>query len=264
MHGLAGVLLQVDALDADLDRLAVGHVDHHFALAHHRRLVLADLVALRQVRIEIVLAVEHRFQVDARLEAEPGAHRLLDAFLVDDGQHPRHRRVDQRYVRIGLAAERGRGAREQLGLRGHLGMDLHTDDDLPVSGISAQELRLGPWSTHCHPGSILMGPDASWRRRLLLGSMREIGRRATRLPRFCRRPPDPGTSIPGRRWPGSSGLKEVGMSDNGAPNGRLGALIGALIAVAIAVFLLNGGEHLGKKTVNSDEDLPPVAPGATK
>jgi len=54
------------------------------------------------------------------------------------------------------------------------------------------------------------------------------------------------------------------MSDNGAASGRLGALLGALIAVAIAVFLLNGGEHLGKKTVNSDEDLPPVAPGATK
>jgi hypothetical protein len=57
---------------------------------------------------------------------------------------------------------------------------------------------------------------------------------------------------------------EVGMSDNGAPHGKLGALLGAVIAVAVAVFLLGGGEHLGKKTVNGDDDLPPVAPGATK
>ncbi|MET0540094.1 MAG: hypothetical protein ABWZ64_19485 [Xanthobacteraceae bacterium] len=53
------------------------------------------------------------------------------------------------------------------------------------------------------------------------------------------------------------------MSDNGtphgAPPGALGAALGALLAVAIAIFLLSGGEHFGKRTVNSDADLPPVA-----
>ena len=49
------------------------------------------------------------------------------------------------------------------------------------------------------------------------------------------------------------------MADNRESNGRLGAILGALIAIALAVFLLNGGEHLGKKTVSSDADLPPVA-----
>ncbi len=52
------------------------------------------------------------------------------------------------------------------------------------------------------------------------------------------------------------------MTDNRARNGTLGvAILGALIAVAFAVFLLNGGEHVGKKTVKSDADLPPVATG---
>lgn len=51
------------------------------------------------------------------------------------------------------------------------------------------------------------------------------------------------------------------MTDNRARNGTLGAILGALIAVAFAVFLLNGGEHGGKKTVKSDADLPPVATG---
>jgi hypothetical protein len=54
------------------------------------------------------------------------------------------------------------------------------------------------------------------------------------------------------------------MSDNGAPTGKLGALLGALLAVALAVFLLSGGEYLGKKTVNSDADLPPIAQGVAK
>jgi hypothetical protein len=54
------------------------------------------------------------------------------------------------------------------------------------------------------------------------------------------------------------------MADNRAPNGRLGALLGALLAVAFAVFLLTGGEHLGKKTVSSDDDLPPIAQGVAK
>lgn len=57
------------------------------------------------------------------------------------------------------------------------------------------------------------------------------------------------------------GLSEVVMADNGVHNGKLGAILGALIALALAVFLLNGGEHVGKKTVNGDDDLPPIASG---
>jgi hypothetical protein len=59
-------------------------------------------------------------------------------------------------------------------------------------------------------------------------------------------------------------ISEVLMADNRASTGRLGAILGVLIAVALALFLLNGGENVGKKTVNSDNDLPPVAPGQTR
>jgi hypothetical protein len=54
------------------------------------------------------------------------------------------------------------------------------------------------------------------------------------------------------------------MNNNRASNGALGAVLGALIAVALGVFLLNGGEHLGKKTISGDADLPPVAQGTPK
>lgn len=54
------------------------------------------------------------------------------------------------------------------------------------------------------------------------------------------------------------------MPDMRTSNGRFGAILGALIAVAVILFLLNGGEYVGKKTVNSDADLPPVATGTGK
>ena len=104
---LAGVLLQMQSLDTDRHALAAGKIDDHGALANDRRFVLADLVALRQVRIEVVLPVEGRFQVDLRLEAQPGAHRLRHALLVDNGQHAGHRRVHQRDVIVRRAAEFG-------------------------------------------------------------------------------------------------------------------------------------------------------------
>jgi hypothetical protein len=63
------------------------------------------------------------------------------------------------------------------------------------------------------------------------------------------------------RWSSEAGSTEAAMSDNRGSNGKLGAILGALITVAAVAFLLNGGEYVGKKTVNSDNDLPPVATG---
>jgi hypothetical protein len=44
----------------------------------------------------------------------------------------------------------------------------------------------------------------------------------------------------------------------------LGAILGVVIVLALAFFLLNGGEHVGKTTVKSDADLPPIAEGKGK
>jgi hypothetical protein len=69
-----------------------------------------------------------------------------------------------------------------------------------------------------------------------------------------------GTSIRCRRWPDECGLTEVMMTGNRTPNGRFGAVLGGMIvAVALAFFLFIGG--VGKKAVNSDNDLPPIAKG---
>src|SRR6266436_7270863 len=101
-------------LDAYGDALAARKLDDHLALAHDRRLVLADLITLRRIRIEIVLAVEHRAQIDLRVQPEAGADRLCDAKFIDDWQHARHGRIDQRNMAVGLAAELRGGPREEL------------------------------------------------------------------------------------------------------------------------------------------------------
>jgi hypothetical protein len=41
-------------------------------------------------------------------------------------------------------------------------------------------------------------------------------------------------------------------------NGTFGIIIGGVVAVIAAVFILTGGELGGKKTIEGDQDLPPV------
>ena len=49
------------------------------------------------------------------------------------------------------------------------------------------------------------------------------------------------------------------MADDKTPTtGKLGVILGVLVAIVAVAFLLNGGEHVGKTTVKSDSDLPPV------
>lgn len=42
-------------------------------------------------------------------------------------------------------------------------------------------------------------------------------------------------------------------------NGTFGLVIGGIVAVAAVMFILSGGEFGGKKTVEGDQDLPPIA-----
>jgi hypothetical protein len=41
-------------------------------------------------------------------------------------------------------------------------------------------------------------------------------------------------------------------------DGLFGLLIGGIVAVVIAIFIFTGGELGGKKTVEGDDDLPPI------
>ena len=139
MQALAGVLFEMQPLDADGDGLAVLEIDRHRALADHRRFVLADLIALRQIGIEIVLPVENRLEIDLRFQSQAGADRLPHAFLVDHRQHAGHGRIDQRDMAVRRAAELGGRAGKEFRLGRHLRMHFHADDDFPVAGRTFQK-----------------------------------------------------------------------------------------------------------------------------
>ena len=135
------ILFQMQPLNADLDVFKLplpvrsdGH--EHCSFADNRLLELRNLVALRQVGIEIVFAVKHRLFVDLRLQPEPRAHRLLDTFLIDDRQHPGHRGIDQRHMRVWRAAKIRRSAGEELGMRQNLRMHFEADDHFPIAGCA--------------------------------------------------------------------------------------------------------------------------------
>jgi hypothetical protein len=54
-------------------------------------------------------------------------------------------------------------------------------------------------------------------------------------------------------------LDSVMKKDNGKSDGSFGIFIGGIVAVAAAIFIFSGGELGGKKTVEGDRDLPPLA-----
>jgi hypothetical protein len=67
-----------------------------------------------------------------------------------------------------------------------------------------------------------------------------------------------GTAIPRTALINVTARVELSMADKRS-EGYFGVLLGGLVAVAAVAFLLSGGEWGGKKKINSDEDLPPVA-----
>ena len=124
---LAGVLFDVRAHDADAD--AVGQVEP--AVDVDRLVVLADLVVLRHVGIEVVLAVEDRALRTSQCSAVPIAQGELDCPLVEHRQRAGQPEADRADVGVRFVAEGVAAPAEQLRRRGELAVHLETDDRLP-------------------------------------------------------------------------------------------------------------------------------------
>ena len=131
VHGFARVLLEVRARNADALVLAVGILDEQLAVLDDRQLVLADLVALGQVRVEVVLAREDRTRRHGGVDGQPEHGRHAHDFFVEHGQHARVTEVDQASLRVRLGPVRRRGGRENLALRRELRVDLQPDHGFP-------------------------------------------------------------------------------------------------------------------------------------
>jgi hypothetical protein len=121
----------------DADGLARAVVEHDFqpALLHDRLLVLADLVALRQVRIKVVLARKHRAARDARSHRQAELHCHAHRFAIQHGQHAGIPEIDQVRLRVRRRAVGSGRAREDLAARGELRVDLETDDCFPIHAL---------------------------------------------------------------------------------------------------------------------------------
>ena len=130
---LAGIFFEVRALDFDLKRATVVSANGNFAAAHDRQFVLADLIALRQIGIEVVFAREYAFARDLRIDGQTEADRLAEHGSIRYRQRARQRDIDRAGLRIRFGAVMRRGAREQLARGIELGVDFQADDGLPIA-----------------------------------------------------------------------------------------------------------------------------------
>ena len=102
--------------------------------AAQRDVVLRDLVALRQVRIEVVLSVELRALGDVAPQRQTDHQPVVDGLGVDDRQAPRQTEAARTGVDVRLVAERQLAAAEHLRAGLELDVDLEPDDGLVLDG----------------------------------------------------------------------------------------------------------------------------------
>ena len=132
---LGRVLLEVHAVDA--------HVAQPPAAAQGL-VVLADLVALRQVGIEVVLAVEDRPRRELAAQRQPDHQAVVDRLGVGHRQRAGQAEADRAGARVRRLAERQLAAAEHLRPRAELDVDLQADDGLVVG--HARRSRAGELS----------------------------------------------------------------------------------------------------------------------
>ena len=129
---LAGVLFQVGVVDADpLAHVVIQH-DLDFPLADDGLGHLAGLIALGQVGVEVVLALEQRGVGNVRVDGEPELDRHRHRAFVEHRQHPGQPQVDGAGLGVGLGTEGGGGAGKDLGLGRQLHVHFQPDDGFPL------------------------------------------------------------------------------------------------------------------------------------
>jgi len=130
---LAGVLFHVHARDADACALGTLQLDE--AGRRQRLVVLRDLIALRKVRIEVVLPREDRPRVDAAAQRERGARGQIDRPPVQHRQRARQPEADGTDVRVRRRPEARGTPAEDFGLGEELRVDLEPDDGFVRHGL---------------------------------------------------------------------------------------------------------------------------------
>lgn len=126
VEGLTGVLLHVGALDLDAPRRAVVEDHVEVTLGCDRLVVLGDLVVLRLIRVEVVLACESAPRRDGAVERKADPDRGLDSGCVHHRQRTGHAQTDRAHLGIGFGTELGGARAEHLGRGAEFYVHLHT------------------------------------------------------------------------------------------------------------------------------------------
>ena len=135
MGELAGVLLHVHALDLDAEdlRAIIGRDgDVEVAVDADRLVVLADLVVLRHIGVEVVLAGHAAPLDDVAVERQPDADDRLDGLGIGHRQGAGQAKTDGAHLRVGRGAEIGRAAAEHLGAGAEFDVHLEADDRIEL------------------------------------------------------------------------------------------------------------------------------------
>jgi len=97
-------------------------------MLRERPVVLRDLVALREIGIEVVFPREDRSRIDVEIEREGCARRHFDHPSIQDRKRARQPQADGARIGVGLVAEPSRASAEYLGFGLELRVDLEAYD----------------------------------------------------------------------------------------------------------------------------------------
>ncbi len=117
--------------DTDDFLAAVFHDNSQLTFAHGGEVQLAHLIALGQVGIEVVLAIEYRALADLGIDSQAKAHGLGQSQFIQYRQGARQGQVKDIGLGVGLGTKFGGAAGEQFGLRVQLHVDFEANDSFP-------------------------------------------------------------------------------------------------------------------------------------
>jgi len=138
VFGLAGVFFDVQLGDADAARVALRHGQVHVAAIADRHVILRDLVALGQVGVKVVFAVEERQRAQFGVHGMRQQGRLFHHGLVENRQHTGQTGADRADVGVGWV-EPGVGfaGAEDFGGGVELDMSFQPDDNFILGHADA-------------------------------------------------------------------------------------------------------------------------------
>jgi hypothetical protein len=163
VHVLARVFFKVQPSDTHRHRLPIARVPgfvtfsrHNLKRAVHRKrlIILRDLVALREIRIEIVLAREDRTFLNLKPERQSRARGQLNHPPIQNGKRTRQTQAHRTRVRIRLIAKTRRASAKDFRFGAELGVDFQPDDSFPSAHFWSAPASTALWIPPCELNSI--------------------------------------------------------------------------------------------------------------